>query len=152
MHVAVSVGWLGLTGALVALEAVGLATSDPSERTGIALALTVVVWVLMPVVFVSLVSGLILALSTPWGLARYWWVLIKCGIAAVLTVTGMVLMLPRLHQVIAGEAEPVRMEMLIGRSLALALLLVATGLSVVKPWGKTPHGRAVRTHRPVQWK
>lgn len=150
VHVAVSVGWLGLNGALVALEAVGLATSDPSERAGIALALTVVVWVLMPVVFASLASGLVLALSTPWGLARYWWVLIKCGIAAALTVAGLVLMLPRLQQIIAGEAEPVRMEMLIGRSLALALLLVATGLSVVKPWGKTPHGRAVPTSRTTK--
>ncbi len=147
VHVAVSVGWLGLTGALVALEGVGLGTSDPSERAGIALALTVIVWVLMPVVFAALASGLVLGLSTPWGLARYWWVLIKCGIAAALTVTGLVLMLPRLHQVVGGEAEPVRMEMLIGRSLALTLLLVATGLSVVKPWGKTPHGRAVSTSR-----
>jgi hypothetical protein len=104
-----------------------------------------VVWVLVPVVVFALTSGLVLALSTPWGLVRYWWVIIKCGIAGTLAVTGMLLMLPRLHQIIAGEAEPVRMESLIGRSIALALLLAATGISVIKPWGKTPHGRSVRT-------
>lgn len=149
VHVAVSVGWFGLDGALVALEAVALSTGDSSERAGIAAALTVVVWVLIPVVVASLGSGLVLALSTPWGLARYWWVLIKCAIAAVLSVTGLLLMLPRLQQIIAGEAEPLRMEVLIGRSIALALLLAATGLSVVKPWGKTPHGRSGRTYRQM---
>jgi hypothetical protein len=148
MHVAVSVGWFGLDGALVALEVTGLTTADPIERTGIAAAMTaIVLWVMMPVVFGSLVSGLVLALSTPWGLVRHWWVLIKCGIAAVLTATGLTLMLPRLHQIIAGQAEPARMETLIERSMALALLLAATGLSVAKPWGKTPHWRWPRTPR-----
>jgi hypothetical protein len=148
MHVAVSVGWLGLDGALVALEVTGLGTSDPGGRAGIAAAMAaIVVWVLIPVVFCSLVSGLVLALSTSWGLVRHWWVLIKCGIVAVLTATGLLMMLPRLHQIIDGDAEPVGMRMLLGRAIALALLLAATGLSVVKPWGKTPHGRSVRTVR-----
>lgn len=150
-HIAVSVGWLGLDGALVALEVTGLGTGDPSERAGIAAAMAaLVVWVLVPVVSASLISGLVLALSTPWGLVRYWWVIIKCGIAGVLTATGLVLMLPRLHQLIIGEAEPVGMQLLIGRAIALALLLAATGLSVVKPWGKTPHGRSASNSRPAR--
>ncbi|MGH3766782.1 MAG: hypothetical protein ACRDTX_16800 [Pseudonocardiaceae bacterium] len=148
MHVAVSVGWLGLDGALVALEVTGLGTGDPGERAGIAAAMAaIVIWVLIPVVFCSLASGLVLALSTSWGLVRYWWVLVKCGIASALTVTGLVLLLPRLHQIIAGDAEPVGMQVLVGRAIALALLLAATGLSVVKPWGRTPRGRSVHTGR-----
>ncbi|MBV8993211.1 MAG: hypothetical protein JO287_05820 [Pseudonocardiales bacterium] len=147
-HIAVSVGWLGLDGALVALEATGLGTGNPGERAGIAAAMAaIVVWVVVPVVSASLLSGLVLALTTPWGLVRYWWVIGKCCIAGVLTATGLVLMLPRLHQIIMGEAEPVGVPLLIGRALALALLLGATGLSVVKPWGKTPHGRSARAPR-----
>ncbi|MGH3822419.1 MAG: hypothetical protein ACRDRA_06215 [Pseudonocardiaceae bacterium] len=146
MHISVSVGWLGLDAALVALEVTSLGTGDPRARAGIAAATAVMVsWVLVPVVFTSLVSGLVLALSTPWGLVRYWWVLIKCAIATVLTAAGLMLMLPRLHQIIAADAEQAQMETLIGRSIALALLLAATGLSVVKPWGKTPHGRSAKT-------
>lgn len=146
-HITVSVGWLGLDGALVALEVTGLGTGDAGERAGIAAAMAaIVVWVLIPVVSASLISGLVLALSTPWGLVRYWWVIFKCGVAAVLTATGLGLMLPRLHQIILGEAEPVGVQLLIGRAIALALLLAATGVSVVKPWGKTPHGRSVRNH------
>lgn len=148
VHVVMSVGWLGLDGALVALEVTGLGTGDPTERAGMAAAMAVIVaWVLVPVVFCSLVSGLVLALRTPWGLVRHWWVLVKCGIAGALTAAGLVLMLPRLNQIVAGEGEPVAMQTLVGRSVALVLLLVATGLSVVKPWGKTPHGRAVRVPR-----
>lgn len=151
VHVAMSVGWLGLNGALVVLEITALGTDNPLRRTGIAVAMAAIVWVLIPVVFSSLVSGLVLALSTPWGLVRHWWVFVKCGIASALTATGLLLILPRLHQIISGEGEPVGMQTLVGRSVALVLLLVATGLSVAKPWGKTPHGR-VATRKPVQQK
>lgn len=145
IHVAVSVGWLGLDGALVALEVTGLSTANPAVQAGIAAAMAVIAcWVLIPVVSFSLFSGLVLALSTPWGLARHWWVLAKCGIAATLTATGLLFMVPRLHQIIAGVGEPAGMHTLVARSVALVLLLAATSLSVVKPWGKTPHGRTVR--------
>ncbi|MGH3935796.1 MAG: hypothetical protein ACRDS1_12605 [Pseudonocardiaceae bacterium] len=129
----------------MALEVTGLSAGDPVVQGGIAAAMGALAsCVLIPVVFISLTSGLVLALSTPWGLVRHWWVLAKCGIAVVLTTTGLVLMLPRLDQVVAGNGEPVQLQTLLARSLALVLLLAATGLSVVKPWGKTPHGRAVQ--------
>ncbi len=145
VHVAVSVGWLGLDGALVAMEVTALSAGDPVVQGGIAAAMGALAsWVLIPVVFTSLVSGVVLGLSTPWGLVRHWWVLAKCGITVVLTATGLMLMLPRLDQIAAGGGEPIQMQTLLARSLALVLLLAATGISVVKPWGKTPHGRAVQ--------
>jgi hypothetical protein len=85
----------------------------------------------------------VLALSTPWGLGRYWWVLAKCGIAGALTAAGLTFLLPQLPSLVAGGSEPAGIGTLIARALALVLLLGATGLSVVKPWGKTPRGRAV---------
>jgi membrane protein implicated in regulation of membrane protease activity len=85
----------------------------------------------------------VLALFTPWGLASHWWVLAKCVIAAVLTVAGLLFLVPAIPQIIAGSGEPSGMQTLIARSVALVLLLAATGLSVVKPWGKTPRGRQV---------
>lgn len=153
VHVAVSVGWLGLDAALVTMEVTGLSAGDPVVQGGIAAAMGALAsWVLIPVVATSLASGLVLALFTPWGLVRHWWVLVKCGIALVLTVTGLLLMLPRLDQIVAGEGEPVHMQSLLARSLALVLLLAATGISVIKPWGKTPHGRAAQAagKRPEQ--
>ncbi|MGH3788086.1 MAG: hypothetical protein ACRDRG_16410 [Pseudonocardiaceae bacterium] len=142
VHVVTSVGWLGLLGALVALEVICLVTVDPAGRAWIDTAMAAVaVWVLTPVVFSAVVSGLVLALSTPWGLVRHWWVLAKCAIASTLTAAGVVLMLPVPHQIIVGDGQPTHMQTLIVRSVALILLLLATGISVVKPWGKTPHGR-----------
>jgi hypothetical protein len=144
VHVAMSVGWLGLDGALVALEVAGLSTANAAIRAGIGAAMAVIAcWVLIPVVFASLATGLVLALSTPWGLGRYWWVLAKCGIAGALTAAGLTFLLPQLPSLVAGGGEPAGIETLIARALALVLLLGATGLSVVKPWGKTPRGRAV---------
>jgi hypothetical protein len=145
IHVAMSVGWLGLDGALVALEVTGLSTANSAVRAGIAAAMAVIAcWVLIPVVFFSLASGLVLALSTPWGLVRYWWVLAKSVIAAALTAAGLMFLIPQLPALVAGGGEPVGMQTLVARSLALVLLLAATGLSVVKPWGKTPRGRAAQ--------
>ncbi|MBV9161760.1 MAG: hypothetical protein JO309_05245 [Pseudonocardiales bacterium] len=155
VHITMSVGWLGLDGALVALEVTGLSTVHPTVGAGIATATGVIAcWVLIPVVFSSLVSGLVLALSTPWGLVRHWWVIVKCGIAAVLTAAGLLYLLPQLPQIVAGGGEPAEMQTLIARSVALVLLLAATGLSVVKPWGKTSCGRKVhnRPPSPVQQK
>jgi len=156
IHVAVSVGWLGLDGALVALEISGLSTANPAVQAGIAAAMAVIAcWVLIPVVTFSLFSGLVLALSTPWGLARHWWVLAKCGIAATLTATGLLFMVPRLPEMAAGVGEPAGLQTLVARSVALVLLLAATGLSVIKPWGKTERGRATQkaaqqSRRPVR--
>jgi len=148
VHVAMSVGWLGLDAALVALEATGLSAANPAVPVGIATATAMIAcWVLIPVVFFSLLSGLALALATPWGLLRYWWVLAKCGIAMVLSATGLLYLVPRLPEIFAGGGEPVEMQTLIARSVALMLLLAATGISVVKPWGKTPRGR----QRPVKF-
>ncbi len=138
VHVVASAGWLGLDGALVALEVTGLHSGDPAVRAGIVVAMAVIAcWVLIPVVCASLCTGLVLALGTSWGLARHWWLVAKSGIAVVLTATGVALTLPRLPEVLAGEGEPAQALTLAARSVALALLLTATGLSVVKPWGKT---------------
>jgi hypothetical protein len=149
IHIAMSVGWLGLDSALVALEVTGLSTSNPAVRTGVAIAMAVIALrVLVPVVSISVASGLVLALSTPWGLVRYWWVLAKCMIAVALTVTGLLVLLPRLPQIAAGGGEPAGMQTLIAKSVALLLLLAATGISVVKPWGKTSRGRRMQRVGP----
>ncbi len=142
VHVVTSVGWLGLLGSLVALEVLCLATVDPAGQAWIDAAMAALaVWVLTPVVFSAVVSGLVLALSTPWGLVQHWWVLAKCAIAITLTATGVALMLPGPRQIVLGDVEATHLQTLVVRSAALMLLLVATSISVVKPWGKTPHGR-----------
>lgn len=152
VHVAASAGWLGLDGALVVLEVIGLHSDDPALQTGISIAMAAIAcWILIPLVFASLCSGLVLAVGTQWGLARHWWLIAKSGIAVVLTATGVALILPRLPHVLVGEGEPLQLRTVAMRSVALVLLLIATGLSVVKPWGKSRFAwsRKAQTTAPV---
>ena len=133
------------------LEVIGLNSDDPALRTGISIAMAAIAcWILIPLVFASLCSGLVLAVGTQWGLARHWWLLAKTGIAAVLTVTGVVLILPRLPNLLAGEGEPLQLRTVALRSVALVLLLIATGLSVVKPWGKSRLAWSRKTQTTAQ--
>jgi hypothetical protein len=145
VHVVMSVGWLWLDGSLVAVEVTRLFRISLVAQDGAATATAVIAyWVLIPVVFMSLASGLALALFTPWGLFQHWWVLVKCGIAAALTIAGLLLLLSQNSELAAGMGELAELRTLIARSGALALLFAATGLSVVKPWGQTPLGRRLR--------
>lgn len=135
-----------MIGALVVLEVIGLNSADQALQTGISIAMAAIAcWILIPLVFASLCTGLVLAVGTSWGLSRHWWLIAKSGIAAVLTVTGVVLILPRLSNLLAGEGEPLQLKTVALRSVALVLLLVATGLSVVKPWGKTRFAASGKT-------
>lgn len=93
-----------------------------------------VAWALVPAVAAVLSTGLILCVRTPWGLTRHWWIMAKCGIAAVLTVTGLTVMLMPVHPFYA-------------RCAAVAALGAATVLSVVKPWGRTPFSRSTPRRR-----
>jgi hypothetical protein len=144
LHIVMSVGWLWLVGSLVALEAARFFHDNPAVKDDAATATAVIAWALIPVVFISLASGLVLALFTPWGLTRHWWVLAKCGIAAALTITGLLLLLPRIQGMAPGMGELAELWTIIARSCALILLFVARGLSVMKPWGQTPRGRRLR--------
>ena len=44
---------------------------------------TVDTWLVIPGAFAALVSGIALSLVTPWGLARYWWVLVTLVLTVV---------------------------------------------------------------------
>lgn len=74
-HVAVSVGWLGLTVGLLALGITAFSTADPTTAQAATRAMKIFGdWLVVPVALFSLFSGLVLALGTPWGLARHRWV------------------------------------------------------------------------------
>ena len=77
-HLAVSVSWLGLTLCLLALGVTG-ATSGSAAAAAAAYRSMKVCgdWLLPPLALSTFATGLVLALGTPWGLARYRWVYLK---------------------------------------------------------------------------
>jgi len=77
-HVTSSVGWLGAVAGFLALAVVGLASQDAQVVRAAYLVMEPVGWfVLVPLAFASLLTGLVQSLGTTWGLLRHYWVLFK---------------------------------------------------------------------------
>jgi len=137
-HVASSVGWLGAVVAFFALAVVGLKGVASSY-----FAMNVIgLWVIVPMSIGSILTGLVHSLGTDWGLVRHWWVLSKF----VLALGATVLLLLHQFTAVSEAARRAGAGVPVGRvgvqlagdsTLALLVLLVATTLSVYKPWGKT---------------
>jgi hypothetical protein len=149
-HVTSSVGWLGAVAAFLALAIAGLTSRDAQVVHAAYLATELITWfVIVPLAFASLLSGLVVSLGTQWGLFRHYWVVVKF----VLTIlaTGLLLLHTRPIGVLAGLARETNLShadvgrlqiQLVGDAgAALLALLVNVTLSVYKPRGMTPYGR-----------
>ena len=135
-HVASSVGWLGAVVAYLALAVAALTNQDAQtvRAAWIAMGLTGR-FVIVPLSLASLLIGLIQSLSTPWGLFRHYWVLVKF----LLTVFATVILLLHMPTVsyfasVAVETDNANLDGLWGELLhaggGLLVLLVNTTLSV----------------------
>ena len=155
-HVTASVGWLGAVAAFLALAVTGLASPDAFVARAVYVAMARIGWwVLVPLSLASLLTGVVQALGTTWGLARHFWVLIKLVLTVV--ATALLLVHMRLIDHMAGVAvttsvsgaglRDLRLQLVVDAGAALVVLLVATALSVYKPRGTTRYGRPA--HRTV---
>jgi uncharacterized membrane protein len=147
-HVSASVGWLGAVTAFLALAIVGLASPDADTVRGAYLVMEPAAWyVLVPLALASLVTGLVQALGTTWGLFRHYWVLFKLLINVVAT-TVLLMYMGTFRSMANVAADPssdlaaVRNPSpLLHAGAALLLLLAATTLAVYKPRGLTWYGQ-----------
>jgi hypothetical protein len=147
-HVLSSVGWLGAVLVFLAMAGVGLTSQDEATVRGAYLVMAPAAWfVLVPLAHASLLSGIVLSLSTTWGLIRHYWVVWKLLITVFSTVILLVYM--GTFRQMAGVAADSTVDLhlvrnaspLLHASVALVLLLVATVLAVYKPLGMTAYGR-----------
>jgi hypothetical protein len=147
-HIVASVGWLGAVAAFVALAIIGLANGDEETARGAYLVMEPAAWfILVPLAFASLLTGLVQSLGSAWGLFRHYWVVFKLLIN--LFATGVLLLYMGTFSHMADVAADPGAELEVVRNpspllhavLALALLFVATTLAVYKPRGLTPLGR-----------
>jgi hypothetical protein len=147
-HVGVSVGWLGAVASFLALSIVGLAAQDEQTMRAAYLAMESTGWfVLVPLALASLLTGLLQATGTRWGLFRHYWVVLKLAINVFATV--VLVMYTQTLASLADSAADTSADLELARRLspvlhaaaALLLLLAATTLGVLKPRGLTPYGR-----------
>ena len=152
-HLTFSLGWIGAVVAYLAL-AVAAATSEhaPTVRAAwIGMELTGW-WVIVPLALASLLTGIVMALGTRWGLFRHYWVVISL----VLTVFATVILLLHMPTVssqaaAAQKADSAALDALGGDifhpAIGLVTLLVIQVLNVYKPPGLTRHGQRTQRER-----
>ena len=150
-HVVSSVGWLGAVAVFLALSIAGLTSQEAQTVRAAYLAMESIGWfVLVPLSFASLMTGLVQSLGTKWGLLRHYWVLVKLVINLVATVVLLLYMQTLSHFAgIAAETPSSGVNLgelqdaspVLHAGAALLLLLVAATLSVYKPRGMTRYGR-----------
>jgi hypothetical protein len=150
VHVICSVGWIGAAAAYLAL---GLAAQF-SRRGQLVRAAWLAMeltgwWVVVPLGCLALLTGLVMALGTPWGLVRYYWVLI----AFVFTSVALVILILHMPSVtataqLAAKADDTTAARLGGDvlhpALGLLVLVFVAVLNIYKPRGLTGFGQRGR--------
>jgi hypothetical protein len=146
VHVVATVSLIGTDLVLVALGISGVRGADP--RTVYPAAYLVEVWLVAPLVVVALGTGVLQAVLSRWGLAKYWWVTIKLVTTATFTGLVPLVIIPSL----AASADAAlaarmftpaqRLPLAIVPALAVAVLVFNVILARYKPGWRLRSGPA----------
>lgn len=149
-HVATSVGAAGAVAAFLALSIAGSVTINSSlAQACFAANAAIAQYVILPLVVSAIVIGILQALTTPWGLIRHYWILVKL----YMTIAIWLVLLIQLKNIsdlaialLAGnnaiqEMGSLKQSQLIHAVAGLASLVAIVAISVVKPRGLTAYGR-----------
>lgn len=146
LHLTVSVGWIGAAGAYLAL-AIAAAESDDSMLVRSAwAAMELIGWaVLIPLSIGTVLTGLVMAVGSRWGLFRHYWVVLSLTITLLATAV-LAMHMPDVSDMaaqarVADAAELQTMGSdLFHSGLGLVVLLAVLVLNVFKPRGLTRYG------------
>lgn len=149
-HVTSSVGWLGAVAAFLALAVAGLTNEDPQLVGAAYLSMELTTWaVIVPLSLAALLTGLVQSLGTTWGVFRHRWIVAKLALTVLATMVLLIHTEPIGRAAAAAAAStlstsdlrPLRIQLVADAGAAVVALLIATTLSVFKPWGLTSYGR-----------
>lgn len=149
-HVVFSGSWLGVGVVMVTLTVLGLRSDDAATvRVSYELLelfdMTILPWSSIG----AILSGIAVSLTSKWGLVRHYWIIAKLVIAIAIIGSAFGL----LHRWVVSAAERSAQLATVGEDIsgvgelgvwlvtgfgtAVFFVVVATVLSVYKPWGKT---------------
>ena len=156
VHLAFSVGWIGSVVVYLALGLAAVTSQDALTVRAAWIGMELTGWyVIVPLALVSLITGLVMALGTKWGLFRHYWVLFSL-VLTILAAVVLVLHMPDVSVLaqVAREVEGADFDGsarhlfskldegdLLHPGLGLVVLLVIHVLNVYKPAGMTRYGR-----------
>jgi hypothetical protein len=177
LHVLTSIGWFGAVVVFLVLAIAGFASAQPRIVTASYLAMSLATrYVIVPLCFASLATGVIQSLATRWGLFRHYWVVIKLVLTVLATAvlllhwvviklvltllaTAVLLLHTRpideMAELVArtvlspAEHRGMRIQLVFDAGAALVVLVVATVLAVYKPRGVTRYGRRAFSSLPT---
>jgi hypothetical protein len=147
-HLTLSVGWIGAVAAYLALD-MAAATSEDAQvlRAAYLMMESIAGYVIVPLAFASLLTGLVMSLGTSWGLFRHYWVLISFLLTLIATTVLLVetRVISTLAEMAADpttssedlRAMPSTLVHSVGGTVVLLVILV---LNVYKPQGMTRYG------------
>lgn len=160
LHIISGVSWMGVDIALLALLFTARTTSDALLIVSAINAIRIIVPLAVPPLSLAiLATGLILGLGTPWGLLRYWWVLVKLVLSLIMTVLVFSSLVPGINELAnldlsTESADAVRAslgtlmtDLMFPPIVSFLMLGAATIISVFKPWSQTPWSRKAGTER-----
>ncbi len=136
-HVLSSVAWLGIAAFVLFMLFLARSTGDAGYARALYRTVETSIWLSVPMGAVSGLTGLVLGLGTPWGVATHWWVVLKEIAFIPLVVTDFLVVAPGAHELAHGASARL-IEPAIGHCV---LLTLATVVSIVKPFGRTPRGK-----------
>jgi hypothetical protein len=154
-HIAFSISWIGALSGFLVLAVVGLTSQDTQTVRSAYLAAGLITWyAIVPLAFASLVTGIVQALGTRWGLMRNYWVVYKLVIVATATImlmgkTGGISYVAKLATegtLSSGDLLGLRYSIAGHAVGGLVVLLWAAALGVFKPRGLTRYGRRAVEH------
>ena len=147
-HITTSVGWFGGVLGFLALAIVAMTGSEVEAVRAAYLGMDWTLrYAIVPLAVASLAIGIVQSLMSPWGLVRYWWVVVKLvlPIGATLVLLQYTQTMTHLVQAAAGAAtvndlRGLAFSPVLHAGAGAAVLLAANVLSVYKPRGLTPYG------------
>lgn len=144
VHISAAGAWLGLDLVLGILVVTTL-TADPvgAGAAGASIA-AFATWPLALIGLVTLASGVVLGVGSRYGLARYWWVLVKLVLNVVLVALVLLALTPGVetlgdHSRAAladGTSLDAPATLLFPPIVSSTAVLLAMALGVFKPWGR----------------
>ncbi|MCX4824325.1 DUF2269 domain-containing protein [Streptomyces sp. NBC_01142] len=149
VHVTASAGWLGLTLGLLALALTAATTQSLPMIEAACRSMKIFTdWLVIPVALLTLLSGLVLSLGTPWGLARHRWVYTKFWLTLATLTASVFALRPGVNDaadtVASGTPLANPLDLVMGPAVSLTAYVCMTVISILKPWGLTRRGRRMR--------
>ncbi|MVO98189.1 hypothetical protein [Paenibacillus lutrae] len=150
IHVITTMGWLGSAAAYIPIAVYVLNNQDTDMlRPAIEIMSLIANFIVVPVAFASLLTGIALSLGTRWGLFRHYWIFFKL-LFTVIAVFMLVAYIQELsHALSVASKRPLSSKdisilkdsiHIVHPSGGLLIVVVVTVLSVYKPKGMTKYG------------